>query len=96
MPTSQREEASNDNLEPVTTYFFDFRANDVFSADEDGEELPDSAAAHQAAVEVCTGTLRDGFLEGQVDQRFAVEVRDSLGPVLQVSAVLASNIFRKQ
>ena len=80
----------------MTTYFFDFRANDVLSSDEDGEELPDAAAAHKAAVEILIGALREGFQEGKADQRFAVEVRDGLGPVLQVSALLGSKIVRKQ
>ena len=80
----------------MTTYFFDFGGNGILSPDENGEELPDSAAAHQAAVEILLGALGEGLLEGKVDQHFAVEVRDALGPVLQVSAVVASNISRKQ
>lgn len=48
--------------------------------------MPDAAKTHVAAVEILAGAVQTVFLEGKVDQRFAVEVRDYLGPVLQVSA----------
>lgn len=35
-------------------------------------------------------------MEGAADQRFAVEVRNGAGPVLEVGAVFYSIIFRKQ
>jgi hypothetical protein len=77
-------------------YFFDLRSGDVVSMDEEGRLLEDAEAAHQEAV----GSLADGIVgivvEGQSDQHVAVDVRDELGPVLEVSAVFASKILRKQ
>jgi hypothetical protein len=53
-------------------------------------------AAHRVALTALSNAIPDIAIEGGLDQRFAVEVRDELGPVLRVSAVLASQIFRKQ
>jgi hypothetical protein len=39
---------------------------------------------------------RDAVMEGTIDQRFAVEVRNGNGPVLEVGAVFYSTIRRKQ
>ena len=57
-------------------------------------ELPDVEAAHNEAV----GSLAEMFVveEGAIDRRFVINVRDELGPVLEVSAVLGSKIIRKQ
>jgi hypothetical protein len=80
----------------MATYFFDFRAGDVVSLDEEGEELADIAEAHQRAAEVLADAIQTVILEGKAGQHFAVEVRDELGPVLELSAVLGSKILRKQ
>jgi hypothetical protein len=77
-------------------YFFDLRSGDVVSVDEEGRMLEDIEAAHQEAI----GSLADGIVgimvEGQSDQHIAVHVRDELGPVIEVSAIFASKILRKQ
>lgn len=80
----------------MATYFFDFRAGEVFSLDEEGEELADIGEAHQTAAEVLADAIRTVILEGKAGQHFTVEVRDELGPVLELSAVLGSKILRKQ
>ena len=48
------------------------------------------------AIGALSDAIRDIAIEGSKDQQFAVEVRDEFGPVLCVSAVLESKIFRKQ
>lgn len=80
----------------MATYFFDFRSAGSSSIDEDGENLTDMSAAHRAAVKTLADAIPDIVVEGGEDQQFAVEVRDELGPVLHVTAVLGSKLFRKQ
>ena len=81
----------------MATYFFDSRAHGrSLTGSRRARNCPAPAAAHEAAVEIFVGAIHEGIVEGNADQRFAVEVGDHLGPVLQVSAVLASNILRKQ
>lgn len=83
-------------LAQMARYFFDFRSTGSSSIDEEGEELTDMGAAHSVAVAALSEAMRDIVLEGGSDQRFAVEVRDDIGPVLRVSVVLESQLFRKQ
>ena len=80
----------------MTTYFFDFRVGEAFGADEEGEELPDLSAAHAKALAILAGAVKSLVSEGAVGQNLTVEVRDELGPVLNVSAVLNSMFLRKQ
>ena len=80
----------------MTKYFFDFRSGDVCSLDEEGQELPDAETAHDEAVRALADALRDVVLQGSADQHAAVKVRDDLGLVLEVTAVLGSRILRKQ
>ena len=77
-------------------YFFDFRSTHVFSRDETGVELPHAEAAHDMALHALVDAARDAVGEGSLDQRFAVEVRNGFGRVLEVTAVFNSRIFRKQ
>jgi hypothetical protein len=78
----------------MARYFFDFKTDDAFANDEDGVELPNVEAAHNEAVD----SLAEMFVikEGATDQHFIINVRDELGPVLQITAVIGSTIFRKQ
>ena len=80
----------------MALYFFDFRSDDSFSEDRDGVELPDAEAAHDMALEALGDAARDAVLEGSANLRLAVEVRNGIGPVLEVGAVYHSKIFRKQ
>lgn len=80
----------------MTQYFFDFRSSGVVSTDDEGQELPDVEAAHREAVEALADALQDIVLEGGSDQRIIIDVRDDLGPVLQITAVLGSKLLRKQ
>jgi hypothetical protein len=83
-------------LAEMARYFFDFRAGGASSIDEDGQDLPDTEAAHGMAIGALSDAIRDIAIEGSKDQKFAIEVRDEFGPVLHVSAVLESKIYRKQ
>jgi hypothetical protein len=78
----------------MARYFFDFRSDGPLSADDEGLELLDADVAHQQAVGALVEGIRDIILEGAKDQRFAVEVRDDLGRVLQISGGPGVRIFR--
>jgi hypothetical protein len=80
----------------MAQFFFDFRSADNFSPDEEGLELPDAEAAHEIALGALVDAAREAVVEGSTDQSLAVEVRNGTGPVLEVSAVFSSKIFRKQ
>ena len=83
-------------LSILAQYFFDLRSASTFSRDTDGIELPDAVAAHDMALGALVDVARDAVMEGALDQHFAVEVRNGTGPVLEVTAVFNSKIFRKQ
>jgi hypothetical protein len=80
----------------MTRFFFDFRANGALSRDEEGAELPDMEQVHREALAALVDAICDIVTEGQVDQRFAIEVRDENGPALEITAVLGSRILRTQ
>ena len=80
----------------MARYFFDFRSGSSSSIDEEGQDLTDMGAAHRMAMDVLSDAIGNIAIEGGKDQQFAVEVRDEFGPVLRVSAVLESKLFRKQ
>jgi hypothetical protein len=80
----------------MTYYFLDFKSDDSFFADEEGRELPDVEAAHHEALGVLANVIIDVVIEGAMDQHFAVQVRDDLGPVLELTAIYGSKISRKQ
>jgi hypothetical protein len=79
----------------MTRFFFDFRANGALSCDDEGAELQDMEEAHREALGALVDAICDVVMEGQGDQRFAVEVRDEHGPALEITAVLGSRILRK-
>jgi len=77
-------------------YFFDFKSLNTESLDTAGVELSDAEAAHDMALGALVDAARDAVIEGSLDQRFAVEVRNGIGPVLEVTAIFNSKIFRTQ
>lgn len=77
-------------------YFFDFKSLNTESLDTVGVELSDAEAAHDMALGALVDVARDAVIEGSLDQRFAVEVRNGIGPVLEVTAIFSSRIFRTQ
>jgi hypothetical protein len=77
-------------------YFFDFRSGDAVSTDDDGLDLPDVEAAHGEAIGALADGLRDLIMVGAKDQHFAIEVRDKMGAVFEVAAVLGTKILRRQ
>jgi hypothetical protein len=80
----------------MALYFFDLKSADLISRDEDGMELLDTEAAHDTAVVALVDAARDAITEGVTDQHIIVEVRNGIGPVLEVKGVFSSKIFRKQ
>jgi Domain of unknown function (DUF6894) len=80
----------------MARYYFDFRSDETSSIDEDGEDLTDLSAAHRVAIVALVEAMPEIAVEGAHDQELVIEVRDELGPVLRVSAVLQSQILRKQ
>jgi hypothetical protein len=77
-------------------YFFDLRSEEVASLDDEGQELEHIDAAHDEALRTFADTICEAVVQHRPDQRFAVEVRDHLGPVLDITGVIASRIHRKQ
>jgi hypothetical protein len=80
----------------MALYFFDLRSGEEFSADETGMELLDAATAHDTALAALVEIVQEAIVEGSIGQRFKVEVRNGIGPVLEITAVFDSTIFRKQ
>lgn len=80
----------------MSLYFFDLKSPNSFSRDDEGVQLPDVSKAHDTAVGALVDIAREGISEGAVGQRFAVEVRNGIGSVLDVIGVFDSKIFRKQ
>jgi hypothetical protein len=91
-----RNPPSQSLLPVMTKYFFDFRAGNALSLDDEGEQLPDVEAGHGEALGALADAIHDVVLQGQSDQHFSVEVRDDLGLVLEVTVVLGSKLLRKQ
>ena len=79
----------------MTRYFFDFRANGALSRDEEGAELQDMEEVHREALGALVDAICDVVMEGQGDQRFAIEVRDENGSALEITAIFGSRILRK-
>ena len=77
-------------------YFFDLRSGDVASLDDEGQELEHIDAAHDEALRTFAEAIQAAVMQSRADQRFAVEVRDDLGPVLDITGVIESKIHRKQ
>ena len=80
----------------MTRFFFDFRTDQDLMRDEDGTELPHVEQAHDEALGALVDAICDIVTEGQSGQQFAVEVRDELGPVLEITATFGSRILRRQ
>ena len=80
----------------MTRYFFDFLTGDLLSLDDEGLELTGAEAAHEEALGSLADAIRDVVLQGRSDQRFAVQVRDDVGEVLEITAIFGSKILRKQ
>jgi hypothetical protein len=79
----------------MTRYFFDFLTGDVLSLDDHGTELPNIQAAHSEALSALADAIQDVVLQGLADQRFAVNVRDERGQVLEITAALNSKVLRR-
>jgi hypothetical protein len=80
----------------MTIYFLDFPGGDVFAVGDEGLELTDVDAAHASALHALADALETAVAQGRADQRLTVHVRDALGPILDITAVVTSKILRRQ
>jgi hypothetical protein len=69
----------------MARYYFDLRDGDELAVDDEGFELPDlEAVQREAVLSLCDGT-RDAVEKAtRVLTNMAIEVRDDVGPVMQV------------
>lgn len=73
----------------MTRYYFDVRIRDDVGEDEEGVNLPDLQAVQREAMRVLADVVRE-LIEFPVPM--AVEIRDDIGPVMQIRVVV--NISR--
>jgi len=64
-------------------YYFDIREGDHLAADEEGLMMRDIDAVQQEAAQSLADMARDA-VSGRMLHRMAIEVRDDIGPVLDV------------
>jgi hypothetical protein len=62
---------------PMPRFYFDLRLNGSLTADEDGEELPDLAAAKREAAQVAAHLTEELFKGASLE--FCIDVRDDRG-----------------
>ena len=65
----------------VSTYFFHLY-DDAVVRDEDGQELPDIAAAHREAIRNARHIACAEILEGHLNLKHRIEVEDEHGTVI--------------
>jgi len=68
-------------------FYFDLRDGDDLAVDEEGLELPDIGAVQAEAAISLADMARDAVHNaplGPGGHRMAIEVRDEIGPVMQV------------
>ena len=68
-------------------FYFDFHDDAGIVRDDTGEEPPSTTAARKEALEVVGQAVKD-LTHRHSDGRIVIEVRDSNGPILKVSAVI--------
>jgi len=70
----------------MTLYYFDLHDGDEIVPDEEGLELRDLVAVKEEAARALAGLSWDAVrnFTGTQSHRMAIEVRDGLGPVMQV------------
>lgn len=77
-------------------YYFDLHDGDEIVPDEEGMELRDLAAVQEEAARALAGLSWDAVrnFTGAQSHRMTIEVRDGLGPVMQVKFIF--EVSRKQ
>lgn len=70
----------------MTLYHFDLRDGDEIVPDEEGLELHDLVAVQEEAARALAGLSWDAVrnFKGSQSHKMSIEVRDNLGPVMQV------------
>jgi hypothetical protein len=79
----------------MAIYYFDLRDGDTFVIDDVGVELRDMGRAQGEAARTLAGVAWDAMrVDGAECQQMVIEVRDALGPVMEVK--FAFEIARRQ
>ena len=78
----------------MARFFFDFHDAGGIFVDGAGEELPSAAIARKEALETVGQAVKDLTFHHS-DGRVVIEVRDSEGPVLRVSALIETTSLRE-
>ena len=78
----------------MARFYFDFHDANGILRDDDGEELPSAIIAQNVALETIGQTVRD-LTYRHDGARVVIEVRDGEGPVLRVSAVVETTVFKE-
>ena len=71
----------------MARFFFDYQDANGVVKDDFGEELPNATVARTEALMTAGQTLRD-LAYRDLEGRVVIEVRDSDGPVIRVSATV--------
>ena len=78
----------------MARFYFDFHDANGILRDDDGEELPSAIIAENVALETIGHTIKD-LTYRHDGARVVIEVRDGEGPVLRVSAVVETTVFKE-
>ena len=68
----------------MARYYFDLRDVEDFVLDEHGTELRDLSAVRNEAARTLSGLAWDAMRKDTQVQQMSIEVRDCVGPVLEV------------
>jgi hypothetical protein len=77
-------------------YYFDLKDGDTIIPDEEGLELPDLQRVQQEAARSLADMARDAVsnFKGDANHEMAIEVRDDIGPLLQLRFYFAVDRVR--
>ena len=78
----------------MTRFYFDFHDATGILRDDAGEELPSAIVALKEALETVGEAVKD-LTYRHSEGRIAIEVRDSEGPILKVSAVIETTNLKE-
>lgn len=74
-------------------YFFDTRDNDQFTEDDVGVEFPGLDAVKVESARALAEIARD-VIPGSLKRELSVEVRDTIGPVLEARMKFEAVVLR--
>ncbi|MGY2904630.1 DUF6894 family protein [Bradyrhizobium sp. URHC0002] len=79
----------------MARFYFDFHDADGILIDDAGEELPSAAIARKEALESIGEAVKE-LTSRHSEGRIAVEVRDSEGSILKVSALVETTSLKEK